>query len=113
LKFDVRRIRWTSNMKRTAPGPFEALADPTRRAILRLLRDGSLSAGEVGQAFSLSKPTLSHHLRILRTAGLVRSEKRGTSVVYTLQSNVLEDVAAQVLEWVEQKKPSRARKVTP
>jgi DNA-binding transcriptional ArsR family regulator len=112
--FDGYLIRYLSNMKRTAPGPFEALADPTRRAILRRLRSGPLSAGEVGEAFSLTKATLSHHFRILRAAGLVRSEKRGTSVIYTLQSNVLEDVASELLELVERVKPARrARKVTP
>jgi len=114
LMFDGNLIRYPSNMKRTAPGPFEALADPTRRAILRRLRSGPLSAGEVGEAFSLTKATLSHHFRILRAAGLVRSEKRGTSVIYTLQSNVLEDVASELLELVERVKPARrARKVTP
>jgi DNA-binding transcriptional ArsR family regulator len=77
---------------------FQALADPTRRAILKLLREGSRTAGEIADAFELSKPTLSHHFRVLEAAGLVRSERRGTFVVYTLQSNVLEDLAAEVLE---------------
>jgi ArsR family transcriptional regulator len=77
---------------------FQALVDPTRRAILKLLREGSRTAGEIAEAFELSKPTLSHHFRVLEAAGLVRSERRGTFVVYTLQSNVLEDLAAEVLE---------------
>jgi ArsR family transcriptional regulator, arsenate/arsenite/antimonite-responsive transcriptional repressor len=77
---------------------FEALGDPTRRAILRLLRKGSRTAGEIADEFHLSKPTLSHHFKVLRAAGLVRSERRGTSIVYTLQSNVLEDLAAELLE---------------
>lgn len=79
---------------------FAALADPTRRKILRLLRSGSLTAGEIAERFHLSKPTLSHHFRVLRAAGLVRSERRGTSIVYTLQSNALEDLAAELLELV-------------
>lgn len=79
---------------------FDALADPTRRKVLRLLRAGSLSAGEIAERFHLSKPTLSHHFRVLRAAGLVRAERRGTSIVYTLQSNVLEDLAAELLELV-------------
>jgi ArsR family transcriptional regulator, arsenate/arsenite/antimonite-responsive transcriptional repressor len=75
-----------------------ALSDDTRRRILSLLADqGSSAAGAVAEAFSLSKPTISHHLRVLEEAGLVRSERRGTSIVYTLQSNVLEDAAAAVL----------------
>jgi len=78
--------------------PFQALADPTRRAILKLLRGGSRTAGEIAEAFQLSKPTLSHHFRVLEAAGLVRSERRGTFVVYTLQSSVIEDIAAELLE---------------
>ncbi len=77
---------------------YEALADPTRRAILRALRDGSRTAGELSAPFALSKPTLSHHLKVLREAGLVRAEKRGTQIVYTLSANVLEELAAELLE---------------
>jgi DNA-binding transcriptional ArsR family regulator len=77
---------------------FEALADETRRAILRRLRGGSRSAGEIAEAFDLTKPTLSHHFRVLREAGLVRAERQGTKIVYTLQTNVLEDLAAELLE---------------
>jgi DNA-binding transcriptional ArsR family regulator len=84
--------------RREPASPFEALADPTRRAILRRLRKGSLSAGAIAESFHLSKPTLSHHFRVLREAGLVRAERRGTSIVYTLQTNVLEDLAAELLD---------------
>ena len=83
------------------PSPFEALADPTRRAILKRLRGGSRSAGEIAEAFHLTKPTLSHHFRVLKTAGLVRSERHGTRIVYTLQTNVLEELAAELLELTE------------
>ena len=89
---------------------FSALSDPTRRAILRLLRRGSRTAGEIAEEFELSKPTLSHHFRVLESAGLVRSEKRGTNVVFTLQSNVLEDAAAELLE-LAGKAPRSAKKV--
>lgn len=77
---------------------FAALSDPTRRAILKMLRSGSKAAGEIAEAFHLTKPTLSHHFRVLRAAGLVRAERRGTSIVYTLQTNVLEDLATELLE---------------
>jgi ArsR family transcriptional regulator len=77
---------------------FSALSDDTRRKILTLLRGGSKTAGDIAAAFELSKPTISHHLRVLDDAGLVRSERRGTFVVYTLQSNVLEDLAQSVLD---------------
>jgi DNA-binding transcriptional ArsR family regulator len=90
-------------------GAFEALADPTRRAILRKLRGGSLAAGAIAESFHLSKPTLSHHFRVLRQAGLVRAERQGTSIVYTLQSNVLEDLAAELLELADR---ARARRRT-
>jgi DNA-binding transcriptional ArsR family regulator len=86
---------------KTKRSPFEALADPTRRAILKRLRGGSLTAGEIAEAFHLTKPTLSHHFRVLEVAGLVRSERHGTRIVYTLQANVLEELAAELLELTE------------
>jgi len=85
-------------MERSPRSPFDALSDPTRRAVLRLLRDGSRSAGEIAEAFQLSKPTLSHHFRVLEEAGLIRSERRGTRVVYALQASVIEEVAAELLD---------------
>jgi ArsR family transcriptional regulator len=86
---------------------FDALSDPTRRAILKMLREGSRPAGEIAEAFEQSKPTMSHHLRVLKSAGLVRSERRGTSIVYTLQSNVLEDVVAELVSLVAPAKRRR------
>lgn len=80
------------------PSAFTALADETRREILALLRAGSLPAGEIAAAFDLSKPTISHHLKVLEGAELVRSERRGTSIVYTLQTNVLEELAHGLLD---------------
>src|SRR3954470_13796667 len=80
------------------PDAFAALSDPTRRRILKLLRKGSKTAGKIAEAFHLTKPTLSHHFRVLRSAGLVRAERRGTSIVYTLQTNVLEDLATELME---------------
>ncbi len=88
---------------------YAALADPTRRKILKMLRGGSLTAGEIAEKFHLSKPTLSHHFRVLRAAGLVRAERRGTSIVYTLQSNVLEDLAAELLDLVPDARVQKRR----
>ena len=79
---------------------FDALADPTRRAILRVLRSGSRTAGEIASEFDLTKPTLSHHFRVLEAAGLVRSERRGTRVVYALQASAIEEAAAELLDLV-------------
>ena len=88
---------------------FDALGDDTRREILRVLADGEKSAGDIAAQFNLSKPTLSHHFRVLRAANLVRSERRGTSIVYTLQSNVVED-AARVLFDLLERGTARVRK---
>jgi DNA-binding transcriptional ArsR family regulator len=70
---------------------FKALGDPTRRHILQLLRQREMSAGEIAAAFTLAKPTLSGHFNVLREAGLVVSEKTGTTIVYRLNVSVLEE----------------------
>jgi ArsR family transcriptional regulator len=97
-------------MATTEKSAFTALGDPTRRAILKLLRKGSMTAGEIADAFELTKPTLSHHFKVLLEAGLVRSEKRGTSVVYALQTNVIEDLASELLELAAGVRGAGARK---
>ncbi|HEX8617397.1 MAG TPA: autorepressor SdpR family transcription factor [Thermoanaerobaculia bacterium] len=71
---------------------FKALADPTRRDILRMLRNGALTAGEIGESFPMTKGSLSHHFNILKEADLVRSERRGQFLVYSLNTTVVEDV---------------------
>ena len=70
---------------------FRALADPTRRRILELLREGDLSAGELAAHFPVSRPTMSAHYAVLREAGLVAAEKQGRTVTYQLQLSVLEE----------------------
>ncbi|MBB4100001.1 autorepressor SdpR family transcription factor [Sphingomonas kyeonggiensis] len=70
---------------------FKALADPTRRKVLELLRQGPMTAGELSDRFPVSRPTMSAHFTILREAGLVATHKDGKSVVYRLQLSVLED----------------------
>lgn len=70
---------------------FKALADPTRRRVLQLLRQGPQSAGELARHFPVSKPTMSAHFAVLREAGLVQSEKHGKEVVYRLRMSVLEE----------------------
>ena len=71
---------------------FKALADPTRRRILELLRDGDLTAGELAEHFDISKPSLSHHLATLRSAGLVSDERRGQNIVYSLNTTGMQDL---------------------
>ncbi len=70
---------------------FKALADPTRRRVLELLRRGPMTAGELSQHFEFSKPTMSAHFAVLKEADLVHAEKAGKSVVYHLKLSVLEE----------------------
>lgn len=72
-------------------GVFRALADPTRRRVLALLRERPMSAGELADQFDVSKPTMSAHFAVLREAGLIDATKNGKSIVYRLQMSVLEE----------------------
>ncbi|MFN0022508.1 MAG: autorepressor SdpR family transcription factor [Parvularculaceae bacterium] len=89
---------------------FKALSDPTRRRVLELLRDGPMSAGDLAAAFDVSKPTMSAHFAVLREAGLVSSEKAGTSVVYQLNMSVLEDALFGFSSFFGWEKKPRAHK---
>jgi DNA-binding transcriptional ArsR family regulator len=71
---------------------FEALAHPTRRAVLEMLKGGSKSAGEIAEAFDVSKPTMSAHFAKLKEAGLIHADQRGTMIVYSINMSVLEEV---------------------
>lgn len=71
---------------------FKALSDPTRRDILHLLRDGPLPAGEITAHFNISAATISHHLAILRDAGLVLDDKRGKFIYYELNLSVIDEI---------------------
>jgi DNA-binding transcriptional ArsR family regulator len=77
---------------------FKALADPNRRKILKLLKQGSLAAGEIAKAFPITKGSLSHHFNVLKAADLIRPERRGQSIVYSLNTTVFEDVAALFMD---------------
>lgn len=71
---------------------FQALSDPTRRQILTLLRTDPLAAGEILEHFSITGASLSHHLSILKNAGLIDDEKKGKYIFYTLNTTVLDDM---------------------
>jgi ArsR family transcriptional regulator len=71
---------------------WKALADPTRRKILKLLKNDNLNAGEIAAEFNMTKPSISNHLSILKQADLVDSEKIGQNVIYSLKTSVLEDM---------------------
>ena len=70
---------------------YKALADPTRRRVLQLLRERDMSAGELAEQFDSSWPTLSRHFAILREADLIQGEKQGASIIYSLNVSVLEE----------------------
>lgn len=80
------------------PDVFKALSDPTRREILRLLKQGDLTAGAIADNFAMSKPSVSHHLSTLKSAGLVFAERRGQEIVYSLDTTVFQDAMAVVME---------------
>ena len=78
---------------------FRALADETRRDILRLLRDGPLTSGDIAARFDSSWPTISRHLAVLRDASLVVTERRGQEIRYELNTSVFQDVIQHLMEW--------------
>jgi DNA-binding transcriptional ArsR family regulator len=76
----------------------QALADDTRRRILRMLRDRSLSAGAIAGAFDITRPAISRHLRVLREAGLVIDEPQGRERVYRLELDALDELGGFLAE---------------
>jgi len=82
---------------------FKAIADPTRREILRLLRHEEMNAGEVAGRFDMTKPTMSHHFSVLKAAGLITSRREGQTIWYALNTTVLEDVLAWTMDLAQAK----------
>ena len=85
------------------PAAFRAIADPTRRRLLEALRGGPLSVNRLAEAFPVSRPAISKHLRCLREAGLVSEERRGRRRIYRLQAGAL----AEVRGWIDGFAPPR------
>lgn len=77
---------------------FKAIADPNRRKILKLLKRGSKTAGQLAEAFPITKGSLSHHFNILKAVDLVRCERRGQQQVYSLNMSVFEDVSSLLFD---------------
>ena len=75
---------------------FKALNDATRREILELLKKKELTAGAIADHFNISKPSISHHLDILKQADLITSEKKGQFIIYSINTTIMEDV----LQWI-------------
>lgn len=84
---------------------FKAIADPARREILRLLRQGEMTAGDLARHFDMSKPTMSHHFAVLADADLITRRRDGQTIWYGLNTTVLQDVLAWMLDLTNERKP--------
>ena len=80
---------------------FKALADPTRRDIVKLLRSGPLNSGDIAGHFSSAWPTISRHLAILRDAGLIVAERDGNSIRYELNTTILQELVEHLFDWTK------------
>jgi DNA-binding transcriptional ArsR family regulator len=94
---------------------FRALADPTRREILHMLRAGPLNSGEIADRFEATWPTISRHLAVLHAAGLVRSVRHKQEIRYELNTSVVQDLAQHLIGLVgsmphRDRKPQRAKR---
>lgn len=80
---------------------FKALADPTRRKILNLLKDRDMTAGEISDQFQMSKPSISQHLKILKQAELIQDEKKGQYIIYSLNTTMFQEIIGWVFSFTE------------
>ena len=83
---------------------FKALGDPTRRQIIDLLHQKDMTAGEIAEHFSISKPSISHHLDLLKQAGVVIAIKEGQFITYSLNTTVFDELAKWVITIYQGKK---------
>jgi DNA-binding transcriptional ArsR family regulator len=79
---------------------FKALADPTRREILALLRKGERTAGDLAEKFDMTKPSMSHHFAVLKEADLIASRREGQQIWYALNTSVVEDLMAWAMDLI-------------
>ncbi len=89
---------------------FKALGDPTRRQIIELLRERDMTAGEIADHFSISKPSISHHLDLLRQADVVVSTKEGQYISYSLNTTVFDEMVKWTMEIYQSKKSKKSKK---
>ena len=82
---------------------FKSLNDPTRRRILELLRKKDMTAGDIADEFNISKPSISHHLDLLKQAGLVEAVKEGQYIYYSLNTTVVDDIVKWFLQFKSKK----------
>jgi ArsR family transcriptional regulator, arsenate/arsenite/antimonite-responsive transcriptional repressor len=85
---------------------FKALADPTRREILALLRRGEMTAGDLAQHFDMTKPSMSHHFAVLKQAELISSRREGQQIWYELNTTVVQDLVAWAMDLMGNRKTS-------
>ena len=83
---------------------FKALNDRTRREILEMLKSGDMTAGEIAGSFHISKPSISHHLDLLKQAGLVDSIRNGQFIYYSINTTVMDDILKWVIQFKQPKK---------
>lgn len=88
---------------------FQALADPTRRAILDLLRQGEMTAGALAEKFDMTKPSMSHHFAVLKEADLITSRRDGQQIWYALNTTVVQDLMAWVMRLTEGNKKNGSK----
>ena len=79
---------------------FKAISDPTRREILRLLRRGEMTAGDLAERFDMTKPTMSHHFSVLKEADLLTSRRDGQQIWYGLNTTVVQDLMAWAMDLI-------------
>jgi DNA-binding transcriptional ArsR family regulator len=77
---------------------YRAMADPTRRAILKLLAEGDMTAGEIGERFGMTAPAMSHHFGVLKEGGLVEARRAGQQIVYSLNTTAMQDFARSFMD---------------
>ena len=80
---------------------FKALSDPTRRKILELLQEKPLNAGEIADYFQITKPSISHHLSILKNSGLIIDERQGQNIVYSIDMTVFQDMMKWFMNFMD------------
>lgn len=80
---------------------FKALSDPSRRKILQLLKERDMTAGEIAECFDISKPSISHHLNLLKQADLVSDERQGQNIYYSLNTTVFQEVLSFFIKFID------------
>ena len=100
-------------MAQSSNKAFKALADPTRREILNLLRRGEMTAGDLADRFDMTKPTMSHHFSVLKDADLLTSRRDGQQIWYSLNTTVVQDLMAWAMDLIRDGKDKDNNEVEP